>query len=253
LLDIAAIFELRVGETRGGVAVRSGEQRTGLIHDSHARRGKLRNARRDEMHDGLHLRVVEPPAGKQLQHHRRARLALLAQEHRLRRQREMHARGLHGLHRADRARELGLHRAHVHRVLHERGLAERAALGHLVDAEARAARQAGGRELHADFVLAIGRHEQAAAVGHELVGDLAAVEQRGNLAGIAVAQARIELRVLRALRPEHHGHADRDGRGEPHEQQHLPQRGRDLRVERQCHCARCRVSLGHLTLRSACS
>ena len=69
--------------------------------------------------------------------------------------------------------------------------------------------------------------------GIELVRNVGAVELRGDLADVAVGEARIERREVLALRPEHHRDTGRDGGREADEQQDLLHGWRQQRVERQ--------------------
>src|SRR5690606_2286425 len=62
LLDLLAVFELRGRQLRRRIRRAVREQRAGLIDDDDARRRELGHARRDEVHDGLDLRRIEPAA-----------------------------------------------------------------------------------------------------------------------------------------------------------------------------------------------
>ena len=89
-------------------AGRARQQVAGLIDDRDLIGGEPRYARRHQMHDRRDLTGVEHAAGLELHQHRGRRLLLVAHEHRVLRQREVHARVLHRGERGDRARQEAL-------------------------------------------------------------------------------------------------------------------------------------------------
>ena len=220
------------------------------------------DARGDEVDDGADLALLQLATRLELHEHGGAARPTVAHERGRGRRGEVHARGFHGLQAGDRAHQFDFERVLVARGLHELTHAEAGVLADQLEAAVVARGQALRGELQARVVDAILRDHDGAGGGVDLVLDVGRFEGLRHGGGIGRREARIQQAPVRALRPQRHGDADRDGGGDAEEHEQGSQSGaeaRELRRGGKCGGGRgghggCGVrSAWGTAVRSACS
>ena len=186
----------------------------------------MRHAGGDQVHDGRHLPLVEAAAGIEIEHHRCARLLLLAHEHRALGQGQVHARALDVAQIADGARQLALQGVLIARRLDELAGAEALILAEHLEAVAGTLRQAVGGQLQARLLQFRRRHHQRAAGLVDLERDVGLLQGLGDRRRVALREIAVEQAVTRRLRPQRHCDAQRHAGRQADHQPDLPQCGK---------------------------
>jgi hypothetical protein len=172
-----------------------------LVDHGHVARGQFRHRRGHQVHDGGYLRLVQRAARLQVEQDRGGRVLLVAHEHRGLGQRQMHARRADGGQRLDRIGQFAFQRALVIDLLDELRGAQLLVLEQF-EADVAGARQALRRQLQADAVDLVGRHQDRAAAFRKLVFDPHLVQRGGDRAAILVGRVGEQHLVFRGRAPQ---------------------------------------------------
>jgi hypothetical protein len=207
VFHLVHVLQLLRIEPRGAFGLGRGEQGAAAVGHCHCARVQVGYARRHQVHDARELGAIEGAAGPHVHDDGRRGLLLLAEESVLRRQRQHHLGRLHHREAADGAHQLALERALDRHVLAGLRLAEALLVQQLV-ALHRTLGQAGGAELHAHLVHAVGRHHDGAAAFAELVRHVHRRQLRQDGPAVAVADAGIKHAKVGLARVHHEGDAD---------------------------------------------
>ncbi|MCY1358527.1 hypothetical protein D9M69_450640 [compost metagenome] len=225
-LHAPGVVELLAGHGQLGKLLLVGQQVAFLVDDGDLGLFQFRHAGRHQIDDRHHLARFKGTPRIELDQHRSGRLALVADEHRALRNGQVHARTLDVVQAGDGASQFAFQATAVAGGFHELAAAQALLLVEDFEAHGAVARgHAGGGELHAGAGEVIGLHQQGAGVGLDLVRDVGSAKGFHDLVGVHPGQAAIQRAVVRLLRPEHHGEADGDARGQADQQADLAQHG----------------------------
>jgi len=188
------------------VATGGGQQPSLLVDHGDLGGFHIRDAGGHEIHDGLHLALLETPARLHLHEHRGTGRVLIAYERRLARNGKVYSRAFDGTQVRDRAAELGFQRMLVARVLHELADSEAGVLVHESEATT-AFRQALAGELHTRFAHPLGGNFDVVRARLDAIRNLRRIQCLGDLRLVFGRNVGVEQAVARAARPQDDGHA----------------------------------------------
>ncbi len=218
--------ELLAGHGQLGELLLVGEQVALLVDHGDLRLVQLRHTGGDQVDDRHHLARLQAAPRIQLDQHRGAGLAVVADEHRTLRDRQVHAGGLDVVQARHGARQLAFQAAAIVGGFHELAGAQRLFLVEDLETDVVVGRRhAGGGHLHACPAEVVGLDQQRAGVGFDLVGNVRRGQRFHHTVRVDPVEAAIERLVVRLLGPEHDGEADRHAGGETDQQADLAQHG----------------------------
>jgi len=249
-LHAPAVVELLAGHGQRSVLQLLGEQVALLVDHGDLRLVQFGHTGGDQVDDRHHLAGFQGAARIQLDQYRGAWLALVTHEHRAFRDRQVHAGRLDVVQAGNGARQLAFKAAAVTGSLHELAGTQALFLVEQLETDIAVAwRHARGCQLKARTGEVVGLDQQGTGIGLDVVGDVCSGQGIHDLLGVHAGQAAVQRPVIRLLRPQHHGEADRHARSQPDQQANLTQHGhlRDVFQERhaeQRRLGRWRATLG---------
>ncbi len=226
-------IELLLAQREFIVALGRGQQATLLIDHRDLAGFHVRNARGDEIHDGLNLLLLQAVALLQLHEHRGARGMMIPDERGLSGHCEMHPRALHWAQVCDGSPELGFECVLIARVLDKLADPKSGILVHGSETAAAFGQPLAG-QLQTGVADALCRHLDGVRSGLDPVRNLGRIQRLGDRRLILGGKVAVEQAVARAARPEHDRDTGSDGCRDAHQQEERLQACGEARRRRHC-------------------